>query len=109
LPVDQQAQAAIGGGNDADVDAVGAVAADPLDGEILDGAQQLSLGGEPTPSYSAFARQRPVEDRSIGDFRWICRRIILDPVDGAGRDDGRFETSTAGSGPMANVAKTRPR
>ena len=43
LTLDQRLQTAIGGGDDSRVDAVRAVAADALDGEVLNGAQQLGL------------------------------------------------------------------
>ena len=41
--VDHLGQAPVGGRDDPDVDATGAVAADPLDGQILNRPQQLGL------------------------------------------------------------------
>ena len=43
-PLDQSGEAAVGGGDDANVDAVRAVAADPFDRQLLNRAQQLGLG-----------------------------------------------------------------
>jgi hypothetical protein len=44
--IDQLAERPVGCRDNADVDAVNAVAADPLDGQVLDGPQQLGLRRE---------------------------------------------------------------
>ena len=46
LTLDHRRQTAVGGGHDADVHPARAVAADALDGQILNGPQQLGLRGE---------------------------------------------------------------
>ncbi len=51
-PLHQRRERAVGRGDDADVEPARAVAADPLDGHLLNRAQQLGLGGQ----------------RQVGDF-----------------------------------------
>src|SRR6185369_2255066 len=49
--LDERCQAAIGRRHDADVDAVGALAAHAFDRQVLDGAQQLRLSGQRQVRY----------------------------------------------------------